>query len=898
MVIRTMIAKIVFLIYSLSFLSGINFSISLYIFDENSNPLEGANIIVSNNDNFLVGGASDSDGSFILTNLDENLYQVKISYIGHVDFITNLEFDGISDIKKNIFLLRKSISMSELEIISQGEIREFVGAASSIDEDAINLIKPIGTQEILEYVPGINGFSDDGTGNSRLNIGIRGINPRRSSRVLVLEDGIPIQPAIYVYPNMYYNPPTERINEVEIIKSSASILYGPQTMGGVINYLTKRPGVNSRPKVKLMLGTYALSEINNIAGEINKSYLSTYFETGNLSNFRFKPNLEVLIKKGNGFRDNNDFMQANATLKFNYSNENNNYYFKTNLNYEDLNATYTGLTKYSYDNNYAFNPKENDIFDLFRFSTDLIHTKIINENVDSKTSVFLSYFSRDWWRENDVFIKVSDIGEDEYGTLGASQALDKVRYGDNQFNSGRLRKFYISGLERKFSIRNKFIDLSNELEVGGRVYFERFIDDTKKGYAPNDYDGLYFVPEESYVDANGNESYDEGETFTDCNINHTICEDDPDWDASMGDGVWTKIDGDNHPYGTGQSHHYESFAFAGYLSHKVEIDSKEKQKFIIKPGIRFEIFEQERVDRLRGSTYLDKTTYVILPGIGINKQFNNLNLFGGIHRGFTPPSSGTLKILNFGESSSGGLDLKPEKSWNKELGFRFSNENISYELAVFHISIEDLVAASRAFQFINLGKVKSMGLEFSGTIYPSLLSSDFKNIFPTLFLSLSLLDTEVLDGITYNNNFYHVNEDDSNYTIDISGNELPYSPKMTFNLGLQKNLFDVLDVRFDYRYVSSSYTDFQNIEFGNLDYIVQELIGISGPIPDLEIINISSAYSLSDKMKISLSVKNLLDEKYIGSRLHSNPSQPEANKSSGIIPGAPRQVNIGIDYNF
>ena len=30
------------------------------------------------------------------------------------------------------------------------------------------------------------------------------------------------------------------------------------------------------------------------------------------------------------------------------------------------------------------------------------------------------------------------------------------------------------------------------------------------------------------------------------------------------------------------------------------------------------------------------------------KQLNNFNLFAGIHRGFTPPSSGTLKILNFG----------------------------------------------------------------------------------------------------------------------------------------------------------------------------------------------------------------------------------------------------------
>ena len=91
---------------------------------------------------------------------------------------------------------------------------------------------------MLEYVPGINGFADDGIGNSRISIGIRGLNPRRSSRVLILEDGVPIQPALYVYPNMYYNPPADRIDQIEVIKGSGTILYGPQTMGGIINYFT------------------------------------------------------------------------------------------------------------------------------------------------------------------------------------------------------------------------------------------------------------------------------------------------------------------------------------------------------------------------------------------------------------------------------------------------------------------------------------------------------------------------------------------------------------------------------------------------------------------------------------------------------------------------------------
>ena len=91
----------------------------------------------------------------------------------------------------------------------------------------------------------------------------------------------------------------------------------------------------------------------------------------------------------------------------------------------------------------------------------------------------------------------------------------------------------------------------------------------------------------------------------------------------------------------------------------------------LRPGVRFEVFEQERVDRIAGSIYQDKTIFIALPGIGFIKSFAGMSVFGGIHRGFTPPSSGALKIVNFGmDVEDNGLDLEAEKSWNKEIGIR------------------------------------------------------------------------------------------------------------------------------------------------------------------------------------------------------------------------------------
>ena len=50
--------------------------------------------------------------------------------------------------------------------------------------------------------------------------------------------------------------------------------------------------------------------------------------------------------------------------------------------------------------------------------------------------------------------------------------------------------------------------------------------------------------------------------------------------------------------------------------------------------------------------------------------------------------------------------------------------------------------------------------------------------------------------------------------------------------------------------------------------------------------------------KVLKQMLEITDNIYIGSRLHSNPGQKNANISSGIIPGARRQINLGINYTF
>jgi len=819
-----------FLFFNLIFFSNIigdnhNTIISgIILRDGSSVPLQGANVLFKSDSKEEYGASTDSDGKFNINGVPPGSYTVKISFIGYEDYTKSIIIESGKVYQVDAFLSIEPIIMAKLEIISEVDepYENLPGAATVMDIQTIKLVNPIGTQEMLEYVPGINGFADDGIGNSRISIGIRGLNPRRSSRVLILEDGVPIQPALYVYPNMYYNPPSDRIDQIEVIKGSGTILYGPQTMGGVINYFTRRPRNEFGGMFKLTGG--------------ENGYGSLFAEIGGWGSDNFKPELQLLAKRGDGFRDNNSFEQINSTLKLNYIiSPTKNIYIKANMNYENSNATYTGLTEWSFDNNPKFNPKEHDNFKVFRSALDIIKSEKLSSKLSKSTTAFVSFFDRRWWRENDIFIKASDIESSNpeaqtYWSIG-----DLARVGNGKDNFGILRTFYVLGLENSYKINHAILEKPSKMEVGWRVYWERFIDDRKTGitkdsvYSPDAREGLYF----------------------------------------RGSGDSLEI--------LGTSHHYETIALSGFISESIDFGT-----LTLRPGLRIELFEQERVDRMQGSLYQDKTLFVILPGVAFSKSIAAINLFGGIHRGFTPPSSGALKILNFGEGlNNSGLDLDSEKSWNKEFGFRGTFNLIDFEFAGFHNNIENLVAAGRGTAFKNLGKVTTQGIEARA----SFLFRNISVIIPNINISYTFLSTEVNEGEIISN------VKSGGALVSIKGKELPYSPDHTITAGIEYHLFSKMMFRADLRYVSKVYTDFENIE-------ETDKIGVTGPIPGYSILSISGNYQINPKLNVFFSGKNITDEIYIGSRLHSNPGQKDANISSGIIPGPRRQINMGLEYLF
>jgi len=832
------LSLIITLFLFIAFLNGSQIEGKVYQKDNNT-PLQGANVLFVNVDGDEFGASCDASGVYKIDNVSKGKYKVIVSFIGYKDFRDDVLIEDDKVYTINASLSISPILMAKLEIISKTEnpYEDLPGAATVIDAQVLKKLNPIGTQEILEYVPGVSGFADDGIGNSRISIGIRGLNPRRSPRVLILEDGIPIQPAVYIYPNMYYNPPAERIDQVEVIKGSGSILYGPQTMGGVINYFTKRP-------------RNALGGLLKLTGGEN-GYLSIFSEYGGMQLFgkKSRGELQLLYKRGDGFRDNNAFQQFNSTFKLNYrQSDSKNIYVKTNINYENSNATYTGLTEWSFENNPRFNPKEDDNFDVFRAALDVIQTEKISSKISKSTSTFFNFFDRKWWREYDMFIRPESLNEsNEYsaedevskdGENGLSgwkdQTIELVRVGNGINNFGILRKFYVAGHESSYDIEHKLFNIPAKMNIGFRLYWERFEDDRKEGGSPTDRDGVYFEPV-------GPDSFD--------------------------------IIGNPAVNVLGKSHHYETRALSGYVQ-----ESFSAGIFNFRPGLRYEVFEQERIDRLNGSSYQDQTETVILPGFSLSADLYGMKLFGGVHRGYTPPSSGAINIdMILVDYVDNGLDVLPEKSWNKEIGVKGRFPIIDFEVSGFHVDIENLIAAARATAFKNLGKVRTMGVESRASIY----LSTFSSLLPNINVVHTFMDSEVIEGSL----------SASLGKTDIAGNKLPYVPRNTLIIGTESAFSDKVALRFDCKYVSKVYTDFENIES-------TQNKGIQGTIDPYTIFNLSANYEINKKINLFLSGKNILDTVYIGSRLHSNPIKKEPSVSSGILPGPRRQINVGIEYNL
>jgi outer membrane cobalamin receptor len=137
------------------------------------------------------------------------------------------------------FLLVLAASPASADEVIEVIDRAPAGAETSIDDEQLERREQDDIHKILSVVAGVYVRDEDGYG-LRPNIGMRGAAAERSAKITLLEDGVPIAPAPYSAPAAYYFPMVTRMARVEVTKGPASILQGPNTVGGVVDLQSPR----------------------------------------------------------------------------------------------------------------------------------------------------------------------------------------------------------------------------------------------------------------------------------------------------------------------------------------------------------------------------------------------------------------------------------------------------------------------------------------------------------------------------------------------------------------------------------------------------------------------------------------------------------------------------------
>ncbi len=319
---------------------------------------------------------------------------------------------------------------------------DFPGTVNVVPKEELERRHPAHTGEVLQQVPGVVYIDEDGRG-LKPDIGLRGLNPTRSRNVLLLVDGVPIQPSLYGDPAAYYNVPVQRLERIEVIKGGSALLYGANTVGGVVNYVTRRP-----PDKPLEIAVReSLGSHNAFTSDLSAG--GTVGPLGYLGSF--------LRRQGDGFRDRLDYAVNDGALKLRGDlADHSDLTFGFNYHDEDE-GTAGGLTPDQFRHNLRFNPTPNDRFESVRVGGDLTYAKSLGGAGAVRATMFGSFFERNWF----------------IAGLSTTQ--------NDQFR----RKFDVFGFEPQYTLTYSLPGLApSTLTTGVRVYLDRETDRQVRGQSP------------------------------------------------------------------------------------------------------------------------------------------------------------------------------------------------------------------------------------------------------------------------------------------------------------------------------------------------------------------------------------------------------------------------------
>jgi Fe(3+) dicitrate transport protein len=707
----------------------------------------------------------------------------------------------------------ESIKLDKVEVtgILPEKLESVPGSFNVVDQKALDERRPVSVKEALNNGPGINIVGEDSM-SLNLNIGIRGMNPRRSSRTLLMEDGMPIFFAPYGDPSAHYSTPLDRVDRIEVVKGSGQILYGPQTMGGMINFVTKPvPRNGFAGRVTGMVGTDDFRSAHINAG--------TGTERGGFM-------IDAIKRKGDGVRDNHKFDIEEYTLKGEIDLTPNHTLvakvstFREGSNYSE---TGLGLTEWNQDK-YQAVTGGNDEFNQKRDTAQLKHIWSINDKAKLSTQAYYSDIYRASFRQvhntterSDGYGQLRGSGIECTGATARRQSTETLLNGtysaDDCGGRHRPRNYTFYGVEPRLDLQHNVFGVDSDLVVGMRLHWE---DINRKQYGADGGAGQSL----SYAKLNGElrEKIDhqvQAQSYYMQNTFHVS-----DWSITPGLRV-ERYKLDKQIY----------VADGEAISSNGAIDDGDGA------GLKYSIAQTK-----------------VLPGFGVAwNGIANTTLFGGVHRGFSPARPDRDLATDSGEAFIFRNKTKAEVSTNYEVGVRTSYfKGLSLESTLFHTIIDDMVVGVADGAYRNAGKAQMTGLELGGRIDLGAVYNTPHNVY------LAGSYTNLFNAKFKDSGVFARDMDNSIGSFD-SGDRLPYAPRnmASLNIGYEH------PVGVNFR-VGADYVSEQKPTPNDFAPIT----GHAGTIPSYTLINASASFKpVGYKTTFFLSGHNLADKEYLASRV-------------------------------
>lgn len=325
-------------------------------------------------------------------------------------------------------------------------VKTFPGARTVIGRAEVESSGAISFGDLMRRIPGVQASENSGTAGSAiaLNIGVRGLTGRYSPRSTVLLDGVPLAVAPYGQPQLSFAPLSlANIESVDVVRGGGAVRYGPQNVGGIINFNTR-----SIPNDPGFAGSVTLRRNEYGEGGNGNTQASVFLGQQLDSGLGFA--LLYSGMRGSEWRAGSDEHVDDVALKFRYElGGGAEVYGK--LSYFDVKSTTPGgLTVAQYNADPFQNTRPTDFWNGRRQGLDLGYLNTISSTQEFEVRAYYNDSSR------------------QSSLINAARTQNAVQ----------PRDYQVLGIEPRYTQRIKAGALTHDVTVGYRFIRERGSDNS------------------------------------------------------------------------------------------------------------------------------------------------------------------------------------------------------------------------------------------------------------------------------------------------------------------------------------------------------------------------------------------------------------------------------------